>query len=112
MLDRAESAIVFQVETMPLQLPWRLLITVVTIAPLGFLMGMPLPFGMRFMEQRSPRALAWAWGVNGSLSVMGTVFAMVASIFFGITFSLMFAAASYTLALAAYGGAPKVVTEQ
>ncbi|MFC1849559.1 hypothetical protein ACFL27_05045, partial [candidate division CSSED10-310 bacterium] len=78
---------------------WRLMIVVVTIAPLGFVMGMPLPLGMRLLELVSPKALAWAWGVNGSLSVMGTVLAMVVSVFFGITSTLVVAALVYMIAL-------------
>jgi hypothetical protein len=47
------------------------------------------------MKWRSPQALAWAWGVNGSLSVLGSVLAMVASVFFGITATMLVAAAAY-----------------
>jgi len=88
---------------MGLELPWRLLITVVTIAPLGFVMGMPLPLGMRLLQRRAPLALAWAWGVNGSLSVMGSVLAMVLSVFWGITHALVVAVVMYSVALVAYG---------
>ena len=83
-----------------LSLPWRIAVIFITIAPAGFVMGMPLPLGMRLMERDAPRALAWAWGVNGSLSVVGTVVAMVVSIFYGITASMIFAASAYALALA------------
>ena len=84
---------------MAFPMPMRVLVTVVTIAPLGFLMGMPLPLGMRLMKLRAPNALAWAWGVNGSLTVVGTVLAMVISIFFGIGITLMLAAVLYAVAL-------------
>jgi spermidine synthase len=84
---------------MTLDLGARLLITFAVVAPLGFVMGMPLPLGMRLMEQRSPRAIAWAWGVNGSLSVLGTVLAMSTSVFFGITGTMLAGASFYLLAL-------------
>ena len=87
---------------MRFEMPARVLFTVATVAPLGLLMGMPLPLGMRLMKQRSPRALAWAWGVNGGLSVLGTVLAMVVSIFFGIAYTLFVAATMYAVALAAF----------
>ncbi len=83
----------------------RILITFLTISPLGLLMGMPLPLGMRMLERDAPQALAWAWGVNGSLSVMGTVLAMVISIFFGITYTLITGGLMYILALLACGAA-------
>ena len=87
---------------MRFEMPARVLFTVATVAPLGLLMGMPLPLGMRLMKQRSPRALAWAWGVNGGLSVLGTVLAMVVSIFFGIATTLFVSATMYAVALVAF----------
>ena len=60
---------------------------------------MPLPLGMRMVERDAPKALAWAWGVNGSLSVLGTVLAMVISIFFGITYTLTVGGLMYVLAM-------------
>jgi len=87
--------------SMGLGLPWRIALTFLSIAPLGFLMGMPLPLGMRMVQQDSPRSLAWAWGVNGSLSVVGSVVAMVISIFTGITSTIVVGSLMYALALAA-----------
>ena len=81
----------------------RIFITFLTISPIGLLMGMPLPLGMRMVERDAPQALAWAWGVNGSLSVMGTVLAMVISIFFGITYTLIAGGLMYILALLSCG---------
>jgi hypothetical protein len=80
-------------------LPARLALTVGTIAPLALVMGVALPTGMRLMERSSASALAWAWGVNGSLSVLGSVVAMCTSVFFGITTTLFLGLASYVLAL-------------
>jgi predicted membrane-bound spermidine synthase len=85
---------------MSLELTGRLLTTVASVAPLGYLMGMPLPLGMRLMERRAPAGLAWAWGVNGSLSVLGTVLAMTTSVFMGITTTLLAAAAAYLIGAA------------
>jgi predicted membrane-bound spermidine synthase len=80
-------------------LPARLALTVGTIAPLALVMGIALPTGMRLMERSSASTLAWAWGVNGSLSVLGSVVAMCTSVFFGITTTLFLGLASYVLAL-------------
>jgi spermidine synthase len=80
-------------------LPLRVLVMLASLAPVGFVMGMPLPLGMRLMERSAPRALAWAWGVNGSLSVMGTVVAMFVSVFFGITYTMVTGGLLYLLTL-------------
>jgi spermidine synthase len=84
---------------MQLGLKGRLGVTIATLVPLGLVMGMPMPLGIRWLAQRAPNALAWAWGVNGSLSVMGTVLAMVLSIFFGITATMLCGAAAYGASL-------------
>jgi predicted membrane-bound spermidine synthase len=80
-------------------LPARVLLMLASLAPMGFFMGMPLPLGMRLMKLRAPRALAWAWGVNGSLSVMGTVVATFVSVFFGITATMTAGGLLYLLTL-------------
>jgi predicted membrane-bound spermidine synthase len=77
----------------------RLGLTVLTIAPLATAMGIALPSGMRLIERSSPQVLAWAWGVNGSMSVLGTVSAMAISVFFGITSALIVAMFAYGLSL-------------
>ncbi|MEM7584174.1 MAG: hypothetical protein AAF560_12375 [Acidobacteriota bacterium] len=82
-------------------LGWRLALTLVSLAPLGFVMGFPLPLGMRSLEMAAPKALAWGWGVNGSLSVLGTVLAMAISVFLGITATMLIGAAAYLLTLVA-----------
>jgi hypothetical protein len=85
-------------------LPARLGLTVATIAPLGLVMGMPLPLGIRMLEARAPSAIAWAWGINGSLSVVGTILAMMISVTSGMTWTILFGAAAYGVALVAAGG--------
>jgi predicted membrane-bound spermidine synthase len=86
----------------------RLVLTVVGVAPLALLMGMPLPLGMRALEARAPAALAWGWGINGALSVMGSILAMTTSIFFGITFTLAAGAIAYLGAALCYPSALRV----
>jgi hypothetical protein len=80
-------------------LPYRLALTVLTIAPLAVAMGIALPSGMRLIDRSSPQVIAWAWGVNGSMSVLGTVAAMAISVFFGITSALIAAMCAYGISL-------------
>jgi predicted membrane-bound spermidine synthase len=91
---------------MRFELGLRFAYTIATVAPLGFVMGMPLPLGMRLMERASPKGLAWAWGVNGSLSVMGTVLAMTTSVYVGITSTMLTGALAYLLAVPVFARAP------
>jgi len=88
----------------------RLLISGVLLIPLGFLMGMPFPTGLRavaglpapeFPSGQVPadNAVEWAWAMNAAASVLGSVLAMVIAIQFGLNATLACGAAAYLLAL-------------
>jgi spermidine synthase len=40
------------------------------IAPLGFMMGFPMPSALRQLGSTRPELIPWAWGVNGFASVL------------------------------------------
>ena len=65
---------------------------------LAFFMGMPFPSGLRCVATRSPALTPWAWGVNGSASVVGATLAMVLAVSLGFRTVLLLALALYTLA--------------
>ena len=88
----------------------RRLISGVLLVPLGFLMGMPFPTGLRavaglpapeFPSAQAPaeNAVEWAWAMNAAASVLGSVLAMVIAIRFGLTATLSCGAAAYLFAL-------------
>jgi hypothetical protein len=89
----------------------RLLVSSLLLIPLGFVMGMPFPTGLRvlaaFKEMQPPiaqdaadNAVEWAWAMNASASVLGSVLAMVLAIQFGLTVTLACGAVAYLIALA------------
>ncbi len=89
---------------------YRLLISGVLLIPLGFVMGMPFPTGLRALaavrereafadEPALDNGVEWAWSMNASASVLGSVLAMVIAIQFGLTATLTCGAAAYLLAL-------------
>jgi len=71
----------------------KLAISALVLAPLGFLMGMPFPTGLRLVK-----TVEWAWALNAAASVLGSVMAMIIAIHFGLTVTLLCAAAAYLLA--------------
>lgn len=87
----------------------RLMISGVLLAPLGFVMGMPFPTGLRCIANRQlagsaraascDNAIEWAWAMNAAASVLGSVLAMVIAIQFGLTVTLACAAVAYLAAL-------------
>ena len=87
----------------------RLLITIGLIAPIGFLMGIPFPSGLKWMYQdlKSGRSasnrwmIAWVWAVNGAASVIGSILASLISLSFGFSAASGIGVACYLLAWAA-----------
>lgn len=82
-----------------LPLAARIAIAVALLAPLGVVMGMPMPSGIRMMSQRAPELIPWAWGVNGATSVMGSVAALVIAMLAGFNEALLVGSALYLLAI-------------
>jgi hypothetical protein len=74
---------------------WRFIIAVLLIIPLGLLMGMAFPLGIRLLEQDGRSMIPWVWGINGACSVMGSIIAWGFSLNFGYNFTLWAATAVY-----------------
>lgn len=74
--------------TVGLPIGGRALIAGLTMIPLGFLMGIPLPSGLSVVQARDRERVAWLWGVNGATSVSGSVLATLGSMHAGITWVL------------------------
>jgi MFS family permease len=79
----------------------RVIISVVILGPLGILLGMPFPSGLRIIGEEVPSLVPWAWGVNGFFTVIGTVGALILGMAFGFKAVLVIAAGCYLIALAA-----------
>ena len=71
------------------------------ILPLGFVMGMFFPTGIRILSLQRGEAIPWAWAVNASVSVVGSVLAVVIALSWGFSMVLSTAALVYGLALVA-----------
>lgn len=77
----------------------RYLISLVTIAPLGFLMGMPFPLGVRITKKINPELIPWAWAVNGCASVLGSILVIMIALSWGFSIVLVLASAVYLTGL-------------
>lgn len=78
-----------------LSLHTRWLVTGLACLPVGLLLGMPFPTGLRILERLAPEARAWAWGVNAFATVLGSMLAVMLSIECGFTAALYTACAIY-----------------
>jgi hypothetical protein len=77
-------------------LAMRLLATGLSLAPLGFLMGIPFPKGLAWLRNRAPGLIPWAWAVNGCTSVLASVLAAMVALSAGFSWVLIAAAVAYT----------------
>jgi hypothetical protein len=73
-------------------------VTVFAILPLGFTMGTFFPAGITVLSRRFAHAIPWAWAVNASVSVAGSVLAVLIALSEGFTAVLCVAAGAYGLA--------------
>ena len=102
-------------------LPVRTAGLVLAIAPLGVLLGCPLPLGMATLmdgdtsgsggrgEQKG--LVAWCWGMNGMFGVAGSAVAIYLAIHHGLRVAFLAGMACYAVAAVLYlaklaGGAP------
>jgi len=83
-----------------LALPLKVGMTVLLIAPLGFGMGIPFPAGLRRLEAWHAPSVRWAWSLNAASSVLGSVMALVSSIYLGLVQTLIIGGLFYLGALA------------
>jgi len=67
--------------------------------PLSFSIGMPMPLGIHWLRQHSPKMIPWAWGVNGSASVLGSIITVLIAINFGFDQALCLAAMLYAMSV-------------
>ena len=77
----------------------KILVTVVLIAPAAFLMGIPFPTGLTWLETRFPQAVRWAWALNAASSVLGSAAAIFLAIHIGLRATVLVGAGLYLCAL-------------
>jgi hypothetical protein len=85
-----------------LAIPWplaaRIGVSVALLFPLGVLLGMPLPGGMRLLSATRPEMVPWGWGLNGAFSVIGATLAVFVAMNWGFSLTLLTATATYAAA--------------
>jgi spermidine synthase len=80
----------------------RIFIAALFIFPLGFFLGMPFPLGILALKERPKGSIAWAWGMNGLFTVLGSLLGVVLSIRWGFNITLSIALLIYVLAFAMF----------
>src|SRR5262245_37032912 len=79
----------------------RVAIAILFIAPLGLAMGVPFPRGLSRAGTGSLPAPPFYWGLNGIMSVVGSVATVVIALSFGFKVAMIVGAACYVAAAVA-----------
>ncbi len=77
----------------------KILASIVVIFPLGVVMGLFFPTGMRLVRAIRPAETPWYWALNGVFGVLASAMAVLISIFLGISVNFYIAAGCYSLVL-------------
>jgi hypothetical protein len=85
----------------------RMLIAVALLVPMGVALGVPMPTGLRLLHRSAPQMVAWAWGINGAMSVLGATLAIFIAMNWGFQVTLLAAAFTYLLGISALRAAAK-----
>ncbi|HXB55242.1 MAG TPA: hypothetical protein VN461_10690, partial [Vicinamibacteria bacterium] len=75
--------------------PLRCAIVCLLLAPLGALLGTFLPTGLEHLKGEQAALVPWAWGVNGTFSVLAPVLAVALSMTWGVSALLLSAVPVY-----------------
>ncbi len=97
---------------LPAPLAVRITAAALMVAPLGFLMGIMFPWGVAHLESRGRGLVPWAWGINGTVSVISAAAAAVLALTFGFSAVVRLGAVAYAgAALLARPSSPLVAGE-
>jgi predicted membrane-bound spermidine synthase len=83
---------------LPLELGGRIAAAVALIVPLGLVMGMPFPQGLRRTGEGSLPPPPFYWGLNGVMSVIGSVATVLVALVFGFQIAMLAGSALYLIA--------------
>src|SRR5438094_449015 len=97
---------------LPFELNLRAAIAIALIAPFGLMMGMPFPQGLRQTGKGSLPSPPFYWGLNGILSVIGSVCTVILALIFGFHVVMLAGSACYFFAAVASGWVTTPTTGQ
>src|SRR5262245_54509862 len=89
----------------------KVAISIVLLAPIGLLLGMPYPLGITVLRRAGEGLVPWAWGLNGALSVVASVYSIFLSSRVGFTATMITGSLTYAVALACVVAATRAGAE-
>ncbi|MFT5289030.1 MAG: hypothetical protein ACI8QS_001210 [Planctomycetota bacterium] len=88
---------VFHSGVLSMGVTMKIIVSLLLILPLGFLMGLFFPHGLRMVNRVAPELVPWAWGANSAASILGSIVSLILAIHLGFAITAVFAAAAYVV---------------
>lgn len=76
----------------------RMGIALTFLSMMGFLMGMPMPVGIRYLKEKKRSIISWGWATNGYFSVIGSALTILIATSFGFDIIFYLSALCYAVA--------------
>jgi spermidine synthase len=80
----------------------RILLVAAFLIPVGIPLGMPFPLGIAALNLRASNLIPWAWGINGFMTVVGSLLSVILTMKLGFDRTLFIAVAIYFIALLSF----------
>jgi hypothetical protein len=87
-----------------LRFPSRVAVSIALLTPIGLLLGMCFPLGIRWARKAHDHLIPWAWAVNGVFSVFAAAASLVVAINFGLKTMILAGAICYLANIAMIRG--------
>jgi len=82
----------------PYSISVRIISVFLILTPLGLLMGIPFPTGLKMLGERNESLIPWAWAINGCFSVLAPILTIMLAMVIGFKMVLWLGALSYMMA--------------
>ncbi|OGW36299.1 MAG: hypothetical protein A2Y97_09535 [Nitrospirae bacterium RBG_13_39_12] len=82
----------------PCPLPIKAISVFFIFLPLGFLMGIPFPTGLKLLGEKNKPLIPWAWTINGCMSVLAPILTIMLALVTGFKIVLWLGALAYLMA--------------
>jgi len=68
----------------------RAIVSIIIIFPLGFLLGIPFPTAIQLLNhEKLKKYIPWMYGINGTMTVLGSVLAVIISMIYGFKYAFI-----------------------
>ncbi|MBI5047665.1 MAG: hypothetical protein HZB54_01755 [Deltaproteobacteria bacterium] len=91
---------------LPYSMQFKIASVCTMLMPLGMLMGIPFPLGLKILGEGNPSLIPWAWAINGCFSVLAPILTIMLAMAAGFKIVLWIGAVAYLLAFFTFPNFP------